>query len=72
MKILFIGGIRDGKRLEVDKDILFVSFSDSSKASKYEKIEIVVSISGTGKSVDVMVSEDTPHMEALNRFLKYK
>lgn len=70
MKVFFLGGTRNGEQLEIDGEILSVSFSDSNKAAKYHMTEIVVSICGTSKSVDVMVAEDLPHMEAINRFME--
>ena len=72
MKILFLGGIKDGSRLELDEEVLSLEFSHSSKDAKYEKVEIVVSIDGTSISVDVMVAEDLPHMQAIDKFLTYK
>lgn len=72
MKILFLGGIKDGSRLELDEEILSLEFSHSSKDAKYEKIEIVVSISGTSTSVDVMISESLPYSQAIDKFLTYK
>lgn len=72
MKILFLGGVKDGSRLELDEGILSLGFSHSSKDAKYEKLEIVVSIDSTSTSVDVMVSEDLPYAQAIDKFLTYK
>jgi hypothetical protein len=69
MKILFLGGSKDGGEFELAEELMSVSFSHSSKDSTYHKTEIVVSIDGTSKSVDVMISEDLSFMSALEKFV---
>ncbi len=72
METLFVGGTRDGQKLEVDEDIQSVLFSSlPSKEEKYSRVEIVVSIQGTAMSVDVMVTDGVTHMKIISKFLTY-